>query len=457
MCRIFQGYLCLILVISSAAGQNQNQNGGQGGQGQGGQGQGGQFPGGILIDPDGVISAPQARRINPTLEQKRLKVLAGTQLPPDLTKPSELRKVSLVKLEAECQKAIDAGLEISPEQRFLAGITQLQYLFAVPETGDLIIAGPAEGFAAMADGRVVGIETGRPVLTLDDLLVMMRLQSTSTQLGCSFDPEPERLVQAQQWNRAHSAPASVNVARQRFYQMAEVLGNWNVTVFGLPPSSHAAIISVEADFQMKSLALGLVKPKIRGFLSHLQMARPGENTMRRWWFAPHYNIIERSPAGDVFHIDGPRLQLMAQDELVDANGSRSAAAFSEVSTERYTKQFNKHMEALCQQIPAFAGIQNMFDLAIAEAIIRENHLDSTVGWKPKLFLDSEQLPIQEYTVPTHVPSLTNVKTVSRTLLMGLVGGGVTIVPDRIVTRSNELPAERTPEFRPDKNAGWWWD
>ncbi len=446
-------FVCLLVcgVTNSGLGQNQNQNQ------NGGQGQQGQFPGGIVIDPSGVISAPEARRINPKLEQKRLKALAASQLPGDMTSPSELRKVSLVKLEAECAKALDEGNAIPREVRYLAGITQLQYLFAVPDTGDLIVAGPAEGFAPLADGRVVGIETGRPVLTLDDLLAMMRLPSTSRRLGCSFDPDPGRLANAQAWNKANSAPASVNVARQRFYQMAKVLGNWNVSIFGLPASSHAAVTAVEADFQMKCIALGLVKPKIRGFLSHLQMARPGENTMRRWWFAPRYELIERSPAGDAFHIAGPRLQLMSQDEIVDANGNRSDAAFSEVSTERYTKQFNKHMEALCQQIPAFAGIQNLFDLAIAEALIREHGLDDSVSWQPTLFLDEERLPLQEYTVPTDVPSLTNVKTVSRTLLMGLVGGGVSIVPDRIVVRTNVMAPEDLPEFHPPKDATWWWD
>lgn len=432
--------LCMVIISSCALAQNN-----------------GQFPGGISISPSGVISAAQAQKVNLSLEQKRLKAVAAAQLSQDMTKPSKLRKVSLVRLEVACQKAIDAGKDLGPDLRYLAGITQLQYVFVMPETGDLIIAGPAEGFAPMTDGRVVGIETGRPVLTLDDLLVMFRLRSTKVKLGCSFDTDPGRLAQATAWNKANRSPTSTDIARRRFYQMAEVLGNWNVRVFGLPASSHAAVSTVEADFDMKSIALGLKTPRIRGFLSHLQMAVPGENTMRRWWFAPHYNVIERSEAGDAFHIDGPRLQLMSQDELVDADGNRSAAAFTQVSTERYTKQFNKHMAALCQQVPAFASTQNLFDLAIAEALIRQNQLGELVGWEPSLFLDSEKLPIQEYAVPTEVPSLTNVKTVNRGLLMGLVGGGVAIVPDRVISRMNVLPAERTPEFRPAVDAAWWWD
>jgi hypothetical protein len=446
--------LILIAVVTPAAVAHA-QNNGQGGQGQGGN----QFPGGILINPDGVVGVPDARRINPGLEQKRLQALASQQLPGDMTTASELRKVSLVRLEQEIQEQIDAGKTISAPLRYLAGITQLEYIFAIPETNDLVIAGPAEGFAALADGRVVGVETGRPVLTLDDLLVMLRLRTTNTQLGCSFDPDPTRLAAAEAWNRANSSPARAAVARQRFYQMANVLGNWDVTVFGLPPESHAAITTVEADFEMKRLALGLYKPAIRGFLSHLDLAKPGENTMRRWWFSPRYDVIERSADHRAFHLAGPRLQLLSQEELVDSQGNRSDAAFSEISTERYTRQFNKHMPVLCEQIPAFAGIQNLFDLAVAVALIRNNNLLKAVGWQPTLLLDEDRLPVQKYTVPRATRSLVNVKSARRGLLLGKISGGVTIVPDRVIARGNVVQSESLPNVRPPEEAGrhWWWD
>ena len=63
-----------------------------------------------MINPDGVIGALQSQRINLKLEQKRLKALASQQLPGDMTNASELRKVSLVRLEQECQKEVDANV-----------------------------------------------------------------------------------------------------------------------------------------------------------------------------------------------------------------------------------------------------------------------------------------------------------------------------------------------------------
>ena len=435
--------------------------GGNAGQGQGaGQGQagGGAFPGGIVIDAAGVVSSVDAARVNPLLQQKRLQALARKNLPVDVATPSDLRLVSLVGVEQECRRALDAGRRIPDTLQCLAGITQIQFLFAMPETNDLVIGGPAEGFAATDDGRMVGVESGRPVLTLDDLLTMMRLPGTHTRLGCSFDPDPGRLANAQSWNQNNRSPVNASMARKRFQQMSRILGNWNVSVFGIPASCHAALTVVEADFDLKQLALGHRRPKIRSFRSHLDLARPGENTMRRWWFAPRYDVIEQSADGLAFRIAGPRLQLLSQEELVDAQGNRSDAAFTEISAERYTKQFNRHIDALCQQVPSFAAVQNIFDLAVVAALIHRYELDKQIDWAPALLKDGQTLPLQRYEIPTQVPSQVNVKSSSRRLLMGVIGGGVVIVPDDITNRTVELQAEDIPELaRTTASGRWWWD
>ena len=432
--------------------------GGQGAGGAGGAGAGA-GAGGILISPDGVVSAPKARRVDLKLEQQRLQALAGRQLPAEMNQVSGLRKVSLVRLEQKCREALDAGQEISQELRSLAGITQLQYIFALPEVGDLVIAGPAEGFAAQENGRVIGTETGRPVLNLDDLLILLRLPSTSIQLGCSFDSDPSRLAAVRQWSRQNSSPASSAVAHQRLHQMASIMGDWNIRIFGLPPACHAAVTAVEADFEMKLLTLGLKKPAIRRFRSHLDLAKPGENMTRRWWFAPHYSAIERSPDSHAFHLSGPRLQLLSQEELVDAQGNRSAAAFTELSSEKYTRQFNQHLTELCRQVHSFAEIQNLFDLSVATALIRTWKLMEAANWQPSLFLDAQRLPTRVYEVPTKVPSLLNVRKARRGMLIGKISGGVTITPDQLVDA--ELITESVSladRVRPSTDVmRWWWD
>ncbi|MCP4169167.1 MAG: hypothetical protein GY758_00160, partial [Fuerstiella sp.] len=107
-----------------------------------------------------------------------------------------------------------------------------------------------------------------------------------------------------------------------------------------------------------------------------------------------------------------------------------------------------------------AAQESKLKLAAAhvDLLIQSNDLPNAVGWQPTLLLDDKALPVQEYTVPTEVPSLVNVKSVSRSLLLGVTGGGVTIVPDRIIRRTNVLPADKTPEIMSgDSVASWWWD
>lgn len=458
--------VCLVLTGTNSYAQNNGgAGGGQGAGGGGGQfgggaggGQGG-FPGGIIIDAEGLINAPQGQQINPSLQKRKLQIFAGQHLEPGLNSVSELRKVSLNRLDAQLKLAVESEQAPSFEVQHLGGLTSIEYVLFDEANNDVILAGPAEGFAASTGGRVIGVSTGRPTLKLDDLLVTLRMTSDNQQLGCSFDPEPSRLAEANAWSKANSSPSSLAVARQRFFQMAEILGTWNVTVFGLPNDCHAALTAVEADYDLKRLALGIAKPNIRRFYSHLHFARPGENTMRRWWLAPRYNVIEKTADDTIFHLSGPRLQLMSQEELVDQQGNRSNAAFTEVSAEKYTKQFNKHINSLCNQAPSFAATQNLFDLAVVSALIRRANTNGQINWQPDVLMNKNALPHQSYSTPTQVPSLVNVKASGRSLLIGLVGGGVTIVPNNIINRMNELEATKVPETLTAAvtATNWYWD
>lgn len=99
---------------------------------------------GVVIDANGVLrmqALPSA-----ALSGERLRA-AVSALPADLRKSSPLRKVSLARLEAELAQAAAAGRGIPDEQKKLAGLTRLQYVFVYPAegggTGDVVIAGRA--------------------------------------------------------------------------------------------------------------------------------------------------------------------------------------------------------------------------------------------------------------------------------------------------------------------------
>ena len=200
-------------------------------------GAGGGF-GGIEIDADGVITAIPVSRRAATLNKKRREAQAKADLPGDLTETSKMRMVSLVRLEAACRDLIEANKPIPNAFKYLAGLQRIDHVFIFPETDDLVIAGPAEGFAPDASGRIVGATTGRPPLMLDDLVVALRASAEGESIGCSIDPDQQRLVKMQDWLRRNSSPASADVAKRRYHQMAKILGMHHVTTWGVPQDSH---------------------------------------------------------------------------------------------------------------------------------------------------------------------------------------------------------------------------
>ena len=86
----------------------------------------------------------------------------------------------------------------------LAGLTRLEYVFCYPESGDIVIAGPAEAWGEAPSGRMQGIESGRPVLELQDLIVALRAfppgaDNKKPFIYCSIDPTEEGLSRMHQF------------------------------------------------------------------------------------------------------------------------------------------------------------------------------------------------------------------------------------------------------------------
>src|SRR3989337_1461722 len=126
---------------------------------------------------------------------------AGLQpVPADLNRSAELRFVSLRRLESEIAKAHKLGQPLPDAVRYLAGLQRVRYVLVYPDQHDIVLAGPAEGWRIDSLGNVVGASTGRPVLTLDDLMVALRASESSNMTGisCSIDPSPEGLERVQQ-------------------------------------------------------------------------------------------------------------------------------------------------------------------------------------------------------------------------------------------------------------------
>ena len=219
---------------------------------------------GVLVDAQGVVHRQSIP--DPTGQVARDRIQAArASLDRKVATPSKLRKVSLTRLEAVIRNCNAKNLPITDEMKFLAGLNQLKYVFYYPETKDLVIAGPAEGWVTDAVGHTVGIESNRATLELQDMIVALRAYPPSGQkapvLLLSIDPTPEGLASLNKFLR--EVTPNPNDGDSYAESMRQQMGSCNVVIKGMPANTHFAQVMLEADYRMKLIGFGLEKPGVK--------------------------------------------------------------------------------------------------------------------------------------------------------------------------------------------------
>ena len=453
-------------------GQGGGQQGGGFGGGQQGGGLGGgfggfggaNFPGGILIKPDGQVEPVVVKGAALKTLKRKMLAAANKYVSKDANQTSPLRKVSVVRLEQALLKAVTEDKAMPADVHYLAGLQRIDYVFVYPEERDIVIAGPAEGFAPDATGRCIGLESGRPPLRLDDLVLAFRALERGDSLGCSIDPKKQNLAALNQFLARNTRAASASQVRRRYQTMANVLGKQGISVWGVPAESHFGQSLVEADVRMKRIMMGLENPRVRGFRSFLSMLTPKGNTMQRFWFTPLYDSFTKTEDGNAYQLTGQRCQLMAQEELFDAQGNRTATPNSRKAITGFASLFTEKFPEIAARVPVFAELQNLMDITIVVSLINNQGLGERVGWSKRHFLDSEKIPMARSHTPKEIKSEATTRQVGRTML-GIVCGGVDINPAvtlRAIRFENDTTRKLGPLYgdnKPKTNEAhpWWWD
>ena len=151
---------------------------------------------GIHVDPAGLLTRMATADTSGRLEELSLIAAGSDTGNADITQRSRLRLVSLARLEQEVARRLESGEPLPSDIRHLAGLQQVRFVFTYPETGDIVIGGPAEGFkVSKTSGTAIGATSGHPVLQLDDLVTVLRAFTAEGGgvIGCSIDPRPEGL------------------------------------------------------------------------------------------------------------------------------------------------------------------------------------------------------------------------------------------------------------------------
>ncbi len=454
------------LIVSTVATDTWAENGG-------GQAEIRPFPTGVLVDAGGVLRLKsKADATTRILTEKR-----GVAPPQDLRanrsarKASALRFVSLPRLEKELLRRQAAHEAFDPAMLTLAGLRRVQYVFVYPESYDLVLAGPAGDWVVDKDSRIVAVDTHEPVVRLDDLLTILRRGNGAAEshFGCSINPRQESLAKTQAFLEASSKkPLEPSRRRQWLEDLRDSMGRQDIEVFGIDPTSRVAAVLVEADYHMKLIGMGLVDgvEGVDSYLASIKL-RPGEQppmmSVLRWWFALKYDAIARSESGDAFELVGQGVRVLSENEMLAQQGQRVHTGASDPLNRQFADSFTAHFEELAKKYPVYGELRNIFDLAMAVAIVQSNRLTEEAGWKPSLLVSQEELRLPQGNVPREVETVVNHRVINQRLVIAGVSGGVMVAPGDVL-RESRTGDSAGKLIERDKAApkelagdGWWWD
>jgi hypothetical protein len=318
----------------------------------------------------------------------------------------------------------------------------------------------------------VSVESGAPVLQLDDLVVVLRNSAAKGTFGCAITPTRENLEAAQAFlsESAKKPLAEGKAAREKWVgQLRTKLGFQEIDTHGIDPRSHAARTIVEADYHMKRVAMGLEKGVlgVESYLDSMELKR-GESApmgLLRWWFTLGDGAIRATEDRNSYELTGSSVKVLSEDEKLAKNGERIHTGKASELTAKFAESFTRKFEALAAKYPVYAELRNVFDMAVVAAVLKHEHVLDRVNWQADHFLDAERCPIALGTAPEKVMSIANYRLMNTGTFVVGVSGGVEVNPavklssDRYKTdQYGDLEAGRAQSLKANLAADmWWWD
>lgn len=439
------------------------------------------FPAGVFVNSSGVLSKIQGRKVNGLTEVWRQAASQGKK--GGVTWPSPLRKVSLPRLERAAQLLTAQGQPLDESMRNLAGLYEITHLIFYPETGDIVIAGPAGPWDFDENQRTVNSRSGKPILQLDDLVNCLRNAYThSGKFGCSITPRQENLVATKNFLASTSL-----TGRQWSNKAKSTLGEQDIEVFGIPRGTHTARVLVEADYRMKLLGMGLEKsiPEIPSYLDRLKLKHDGtlpSFSVVRWWFTLNDQPVSANPDETVFTFSGSSVKVLSENEFVSRDGERIHTGKSDIPTRGFARDFTSHFSEISKKYPVYNQLKNIFDLALVAEIVRQKNASGKADWEQTFFgtpnepvnsnpIQSQLVyPMKRDHVATEVQSVVSEKYLRlrkpgarRDFHILGVSGGVSVssadrLTEAIIQKSSSELDDRLKNQTPDSQAQrWWWD
>lgn len=422
--------------------------------------------GGAVIDANGVL---RTQWLDPRLTKQRV-MAARQSRSSEVMQRSSLRKVSLNRLEAAVAEAIAAGQQPSEDMLALAGLTRIQYVFFYPETQDVVIAGPAEGVFRDAGGRFLGMDSGLPVVHLEDMVTALRAFSPDSpptnRISVSIDPTPEGLAQMQKFMASLGGQARPGQERMITNGMKKSMGMQNVTLRGVPESTNFARVLVEADYRMKLIGIGLerVNAPLVSYTERSPANAASANSLQRWYFVPNYAGVAVSEDGYALQLNDRGVKLIGESELVDSSGGRASTQRANPASDAFCADFTQYYNDIARHIQVYAELRNLIDATVAAAYIQQQDFYQEANWSMATFGDESQFAVETHTAPLQVETAVNAVWKGNMLLTP-IGGGIRVEPakallDEALVSDTDGSADALKQLAAPTAAEanrWWWD
>lgn len=443
---------------------------------------------GVVVNRDGVMrAAPRIADAGLEALQKQAAAAAGKSWGQfDSRAESGLRMISLTRLEKQVERLQSLGQPIPEEIRCLAGLTSVDYVFFVPEQNDILIAGRA-GAWTTAGGRFVNVASGEPTLMLDDLVTVFRaIGSNKGEFGCLITPTDAGLKAVQEYAASTRIDKLPGGKKEWMAKLQEKLGQQKIDVLGIPGGTRVAQAIVAADWHMKRVGIGL-EPSVAEVPSYLDMLKPNADgtipatNVLRFWFTLNVDQLSATPDKKAFTWAGSAVKVLSENELLTAQGKRVHTGQSDEATGAFAKNFTRHFEALAKKHPVYRDLQNVFELAMAAAVIKTQGWDSQIGWQQNCFGEKGTYAVSIDAAPEWIDSCVNYKEITATAkkadgataklkhTVTCVSGGVECDPlsklrdPGFISTRSAASAELTSRAQEAKapttigKLNWWWD
>ena len=426
------------------------------------------FPGGVFVDASGTM-----RRIDSRIRSGLSKRFAKSNLAnaknsnSDVLKRSTFRKVSLNRLEQKLRQLEDSQPP-SADMLYLAGLERIDYLLIDEENRDVIIAGPAGKWMTDSEGRIVSVKTRRPVLQLDDLVVVLRNAfGGHGAFSCSITPTQENLRRTQTFIKETTQQPLKQGQREEWVEgLQNALGNQKIELGGIPASSRLARTIVEADYHMKLIGIGL-EPGTAGVISYLDSIEipkggsPPPLGVLRWWFTLNDKSIATNDDRSIYSLKQQLVEVLSENELLSKLGERIHTGESDALNREFAASFTRHFEALAKRYPIYADLENIFELALVAGIIRHEDLFTKLDLTMDYWLNSDGYQLQSARVPLEVPTVANHRVINGKHVVAAVSGGVKVAPTTWLTSHTTTKRFKSHDYTSKSIDGesrpWWWD